>query len=212
MISASSYLKIDDSRVVLDVDGVLLDFDDGFSKVGAEVLGRPVIRRTRFFDLTVRYGLTPAELANVWSAMDDHPCGWSSIQLLPGASEAFQMLKSHGRSIHLVTGIPQKLAETRLANFALHGLSPDSIDCVGDGKASKLEHVLKHAPGMFVDDRLRLLYESDFVPNRVWVDHGDDQDGHVVDESIIRVESLLQWVKQWTLSSRPARKFPYLVS
>ena len=199
--------RINHHRVVLDCDGVLLDFDRGFSTVGQEVLGRPVAKVCGAYELDVRYGLSQAERNRVWDALDDHPLGWAGMHPLPGAAEAARFLKAMGLEIHLVTGIEQRHSANRIANLLSHQIDVDGIDCVGHGRASKAHHLMRLAPFMYVEDRLALLKESEFVPERVWVDHKDDQHGHVVDETIIHVSSLAQWVSQWSL--RHGRPFAF---
>jgi hypothetical protein len=189
--------KVNENVVVSDVDGVLLDFDRSFAAVCESALGRPVPKVSVAYSLAQRYGLTRPEMDRVWSAMDDHPEGWCNLRLLPGATEAIGRLQRHGFSIRLVTGILPDMAEKRLANLLTHGIEVDAIDCVGIGSASKREPLLRHAPFMFFDDRLHLLHECDFVPNRVWLDHGDDQGGLVPHESLHRTDNLLDWVRTW---------------
>ena len=201
-----NHLKINENRAVLDGDGVILDFDGSFAKVACDVLGRSVAKACQKYSLDERYGLTKAEFGRVWDAMEDHDSGWAGLAILPGAAQAVQQLKAHGLEVYMVTGIASRLASVRLANLARYGIELDGIECVGDGLASKADEVAKIAPVMFVEDRLRLLHESHFVPDRVWIDHGDDQDGHVVTEDIIRCTSLSQWVNQWSL--RHARPTP----
>lgn len=203
-----NYLKINPHRAVIDCDGVILDFDGSFCQVACDVLGRNVAKACSAYSLEQRYGLTKAEFSRVWDAMDDHPVGWSGLEILPGARQALQILKSHGMEIHVVTGIEDHRAPARLANLALHGVEIDGLECVGNGTASKAVKVAKIAPAMFVDDRLHLLHESPFIPDRVWIDHGDEQAGHVLTEDIIRSTSLLGWVKQWERCHAPTTPSP----
>lgn len=204
-----AYLKINENRAVLDVDGVILDFDGSFAQVSCDVLGRSVVRQCQKYSLDERYGLTKPEFKKAWDAMDDHEQGWAGLRVLPGATQAVRWLKEHGMEVYAVTGICPSRSQARLANLLQHDIELDGIECVGDGRASKAKQVEKIAPVMFVEDRLRLLHESSFVPDRVWIDHGDEQDGHVVTEDIIRCTSLNQWVKQWSLrhaSPAPSRR------
>lgn len=196
-LARTGYSSISENAAAVDVDGVLLDFDRAFATVGSSALGRPLIKRNTSYYLAERYGLGPAEVSRVWAAMDDHPMGWQGMPLLPGAANAMSRLKRLGLNLHIVTGINERLVQTRLANLLAHSIEVDSIDCVGEGHQSKVASLLKYRPIMFVDDRLRLLEEADFVPYRVWVDHGDTQDGHVVHEDIIHVRNLETWVNQF---------------
>lgn len=186
-------------EAAVDCDGVALNFDTGFAAVAADTLGRPMVRRSNAYEMGPRYGLTRPELDRVWAAMDDHPQGWAGLAPLPGAREALEALRAAGLKLHMVTGIDPRLEQRRWDNLEAHGIRVDSMTCVGMGHASKRSALEALAPVMFVDDRLHLVEESPFIPDRVWVDHGDEQTGHVVHEEIIRVESLAQWVRQWSL-------------
>jgi len=183
-----------DNRAALDCDGVLLNFDHSFARVASDVLRRPVTKLNNRYELEVRYGMTSKDFQYAWDALDDHEHGWRNMTILPGAVEAVQKLQQQGASIHLVTGIQSRLAEHRLANLLSHAIEVESIRCVGDGKASKTAVLRDLKPVVFVDDRLFLLNEADFVPYRAWVDHDDDQHGHTPGAGIARVESLLSWV------------------
>lgn len=188
----------------LDVDGVLLDFLGGYEAVGAHVLGRQLVRRNNAYSLDLRYGLTVAEDQAIRKGLETHAMGWAGLPALAGAVEAFVALQRLGFSIHLVTAIDVQWRDARLENLRRLGLTPDSIDCVGATQVSKAQALARLNPVMFVDDRLHLLHDAPFVPNRVWVDTGDDQEGQVVTEDIVQVTSLHQWVKAWAQSqNRP---------
>lgn len=179
---------------VLDVDGVLIDFDGNFAAIASEVLGRAVSKVCNDYSLRKRYALTEEEFADAWSALETHPNGWGNMPMIPGAVEAVHRLQNHGYTIHLVTGIDACHSEARLQNLRQNSVEVDSIDCVGRGQNSKAEHLHRLRPIMYVEDRLALLNESEHVPYRVFIDHGDTQDGHVVHEDLIHVRSLAQWV------------------
>ena len=205
-----NYAKINEDLAVLDCDGVLLDFDRCYAQVASDALGRPVAKLCNQYALHHRYGLTDAEAKRVWSALDDHELGWAGLRPLPGASAAVAKLRAHGMRIHLVTAIEDRLAQTRLANLLAHEIQPDGIDCVGSPTASKAKVLGRLLPGMYVEDRLRLLHEAPFVPDRVWVDHGDSQDGFEVTEDIIQVRSLASWVDQWAIRHGDHRRTRHL--
>lgn len=189
--------KTNEKAIVTDIDGVIFDFDGGYRMVAEDILDRPITKVSNSYNLRTRYALTYEESDKVWKSMDTHQNGWSNLPLLPGADEAIFQLKEMGFSIHSVTGIDEKLKKARLENLERHGISFESLECVGFGHSSKLEPIRKIAPLMYFEDRLRLLYESDFVPHRVWVDHGDEQDGLEYHSSIIKTTKLVDWVQSF---------------
>ena len=199
----SMSVRINENRAVFDCDGVVMDFNLGFSRVATDVLGRSASKLCNSYDLSTRYGLTTPEFDRAWSALDDHPHGWRGFEPLPGAAEAIRKFKSEGYEVVVVTGIEERLAESRLANFLFHDLHIDGIECVGHGRASKAANLTRLAPVMYVEDRLHLLYECPFVPHRGWVDHKDEQAGHEWNDSVVRVSSLAEWAEHWQTNVSP---------
>lgn len=180
----------------LDADGVTFNCDKSFADVGSVVVGRPLIPLNNEYDLTKRYNVTEKEMHDTFDAMMHHELGWKGMELLPGAKDAFLSLQER-YEIHIVTAIPEQLKLLREESYAVHGMFPTHIHCVGHHTASKV-HVLKELnPVGFVDDRLKHLYEAPFIPHRAWVDHGDSQDGLVVDDTLYHTKSLKQFVDQW---------------
>ena len=182
----------------LDVDGVLLDCDGAFCTVASHLLQRPLKMLNNAYDLHIRYGITQDEVYEVFEEMKRHPQGWGGMPALQDAINAAKRLQDNGYRVELVTAIPDDLKEMRLICLDAHGFIPDAIHCAGHHTASKKAIVENMQPVMIVDDRLKHLYDCDKVPYRVWVDHGDEQDGLTFDATqLFRVRSLEQWVNQW---------------
>lgn len=184
--------------VVFDCDGVVLGFDDHFPQVAQHALGldAPLVRATNEYTLDLRYGITKAQMELVLDAYMTHPLGWAGLPLLEGAADVIAEIRDRGHPIHMVTGIDERMKELRLDNLKAHGIEVDSIHCVGMGHSSKADIIRQINPIVFVDDRLRLLVESSFVPHRVFIDHGDAQDGLVPGTDIHICKSLHQWYEQ----------------
>lgn len=192
--------RVNPRTIVLDVDGVLLDFDAGMRTLGQRVLGRPLVPITRHFPLGQRYGLTQEEDRQMWGALVQD--GFRHLPMLPGADEAVRRLQDAGMAIHLVTGIAPTLASARLANLRDHGITVDGIVCVGHGLSRKDDALAQLAPIAFVDDRLNHLADAPFVPHRVWIDHGDEQYGQAASVATHRTTRLLDWVEHWDRGER----------
>lgn len=193
---------VDEKAVVLDADGVLLNFDHSFVVLGKKVLGADLQQKNSSYNLTERYGLTDEEVSEIWISLCAD--GFGGLPLLLGAFESVERLKKIGCKIHVITGIPEEASHLRLKNFKEHGIHVDSIDCVGLNE--KLPFIEKYRPVAVVDDRLVNLKNIEFVPNRIWVDRGDHQDGHTESHATMRVDSLSQWVDHW-VKVRPEQKF-----
>ena len=189
----------------LDADGVLFDCDKSFRVVGSAHLGRELTKLNNQYDLRFRYGVTEEEVNDIFQAMLQHEHGWGGMELMPFAKEAFLILQED-YDIHIVTAISEDIRALREESLNRYGLFPKAIHCAGHHAASKFDILKSINPVGFVDDRLRHLYESDFIEHRVWIDNGDHQEGLEVDDTLYRAESLLSWVKQWSVSqNRPAR-------
>lgn len=195
------------ATIALDVDGVLLDCDGGFATVAEHLLGRSLPKLNNSYELDKRYGITQQEVYNVFEEMKTHPEGWGGMAVLPQAIAAAKLLQDNGYRVELVTAIPEDLKEMRLACLAAYGFVPDAIHCAGHHLASKQKIVEKMDPIMIVDDRLKHLKDCSFVPNLVWVDHGDEQDGLEYDENtVFKVNSLMEWVTYWMDNYHPKAK------
>lgn len=180
--------------VVLDVDCVILDFYAGFQKAACEVLNREVKELKISYTLSERYDIRKEDVSPIFEHL--MKVGYADLPLLEGAGEAFQKLQDEGFKIHLVTGIPEACKEIRLQNFHKHGLNPDSIDCVGSGKDQKDLIVRGYNPVAIADDRIQHLEQSWFVPQKIWVNNGDNQGDYSKTEHNVtfETESLLHWV------------------
>lgn len=198
--------------IVLDCDGVILGFDHHFPVVAQHALGRnePLVRVNNEYNLALRYGLSKQELARVFDVFMEHDLGWRGLPLLEGADAVIADLRARGHAIHMVTGIDETHKELRLQNLLTYGIEVDAIHCVGVGHSSKEQVIRQIQPIAFVDDRLRLLRESSFVPHKVFIDHGDTQDGHEPGDDVHVCKSLAQWhaeVYLPTVSSKPRKMF-----
>lgn len=199
-------LRPRDDVAVLHCDGVVLDLARGFAQTAGDAIGRPWRALNGDRRPGVRCGLSPSQEQRVWDAMDDHPLGWSDLKPLPGAPQALAKLRQHGMRVHLVVDERTRLTPARLDGLLQHGLHFDDLVCVSAETGATAGAVMALAPAMYVADRLAWLHRAPFVPERVWVDRGEAQDGHVVDETLVRVTRLAQWVEQWALRhSAPAR-------
>lgn len=178
----------------VDVDGVLLDCDGAFAIVASHLLGVPLPKLNTSYDLGKRYGITDLEVFEVFEYMKTHPQGWSKMPAIDGAIDAVIKLQNSGWDIQLVTAIKEDLKEMRLESLHHHGFVPDGIHCVGHHLASKSEVIKSIGAELIIDDRLKHIHESSFVKTKVWVDHGDEQDGLTCPNSTIKVNSLKEFV------------------
>lgn len=190
--------SLSSSTVVLDVDGVLLSFLDGFERAFAAVLGRPARRHTMQFRLDLAYGISPEELTAVWDYIERQHI-YRELPLLPGAALAVQMLRDAGCTLHYVTAILPKFTADRQANLADLGLLPAGLHAVGH--QAKTDTLARLQPIMFADDQVKHLHAAPFVPTRVWIHTVDEQFPEPAGRHTHEAPSLLAFVEHW-LSGR----------
>ena len=175
--------------IACDVDGVLLDFDGGFRAVGQEVLGRPLVRQNNAYLMHERYDLSKQDSNRIWDEMERHPLGWSGLPMFEGAGHVLDRFRAQGFEVHLVTAIPSHVSELRLKNLKKYDLPYDGFVPVGL-HGSKLVHLLRLDPLMFIDDRLSHFHGTEFIDHLIWVDRQDDQQGHQPGNHLIHIQEL----------------------
>lgn len=181
-------------KIVLDVDGVLLNFIDKFKEVAEQTLKRKLLSDDNKYTLTERFYITKEEEKQIWKNFSKFNC-WESLDPLPGVIEAIQKINELGFDIYIVTAIDDEFKEQRLKNLAKIGVIPKEIHCVGASIAKKDDTILKIKPDIFVDDRLEHLHLVQEVYHLVWVK--DDLEQHNVKEHSrvdLAVSSLKHWV------------------
>lgn len=187
--------------VAVDCDQVVLCFISPFEKIGSFLLKHPLVPLNNSYNLSERYNITENDVTSIFEVMEKHPEGARAFPALDGAIDALKTLQNDGVKIHMVTAVRPSWHDARMENLENHGIKLDGLFCVGVGQ-SKVDVVKKINPFGFVDDRLSVLAPLDFVPNRIWIDHGDCQSGFEMKQmnkaqptsTIYRYTSLKGWV------------------
>lgn len=179
--------------VILDVDGVILSFEEGFIQIYKKFFGKDISKVSDSYDCSLKFGIKKEEELRVWHNLL-HEDGFRNLPLLPGADEAFKLLKDMGKKIHIVTGIADQCLNYRIENLHALGLYFDTIDNVPSGTASKLSKIQKYNAGYYFDDRLQHLNENKHIKNLFWIDCGDEQFGETQDFVTYKSTSLLDCV------------------
>lgn len=109
--------------VVLDLDGVVIDFDTHWRETAERVLSRPIVLTSKNYAFTLRYGLTQNEEMRVWSAYHDEN-KWESAPLFDYASKLISDLEGIGAEVWSITHVKSKLKPARVKS--LMGLIPES--------------------------------------------------------------------------------------
>ncbi len=139
------------SIAVLDVDGILADFEGHWRQCAELILGRAIPKVSEDHHLRARYALSAKEYDLVWQAF--HETEWASVPLYDHASELVLTLEDMGCTVWAVTSIDVRHRVARAES--LDGLIPPArIVCVGHAApASAKAAVLQDLGAVaFLDD------------------------------------------------------------
>lgn len=187
-------------KIVLDVDGVLLNFMKSFDETAKSFLPRKVEffkdeYKQDYYHLSKRIGGSEKEADEILEYMQDASV-YERLLPLDGAKEAVKKIKEAGFKVYVVTAVPERAQEMRLINLknALDFV-PDEIHCVGMGK-SKKEIIEKINPDVFIDDRIDYLASVPNVYHTVWCDQREAQ-SNLESQVSVHVHSLKEWVDSY---------------
>ncbi len=139
------------SIAVLDVDGILADFEGHWRQCAELILGRAIPKVSEDHHLRARYALSSKEYDLVWQAF--HETEWASVPLYDHASELVLALEDLGCTVWAVTSIDVQHRASRAEN--LSGLIPSGrIVCVGHAAPASAKAAILQDLGAiaFLDD------------------------------------------------------------
>ncbi len=183
-------------KIVLDVDGVLLNFIEAFEQVALSMekeLGTKIVIDPLKYSLQERLSINLEQENMVWAKFNKDGY-WEKLNPLPGVIEAIDAINGAGFEIYIVTAIEEAFKDQRLLNLTKIGVSPKQIHCVGYGQ-DKGKFIKEIDPDVFVDDRLEHLHRAAVAYHLVWLQ--DDVSQHNLEEDRgvdVSVRSLKEWV------------------
>lgn len=180
-------------KLVLDVDGVLLDFGKTYIEVAQELYGNKLVPNLLKYDLHDLLQITKEENDKVWDYFSQKD-SFSNLSPYPGVIESIKRINQDNLEVYIVTAIDKCYESARLNNLKKIGLIPKEIYCVGGNHSSKRDVILEINPDAFVDDRLDNLFNSIEVKHKVWVDQGHTQRIERFNDISVVVTSLYDWV------------------
>ena len=187
-------MKSTDKKIVLDVDGVLLDFIGGITAFAQEYFNQEIIIHGKFFDLEQRFGLNKKQVDELWQAFGENG-GWKNLKAFDGAKIAVEKIIAAGFTPYVVTGLDYKFENQRLDNLYKElNFVPHQIYCMGHGQSPKNKIIEKINPDIFIDDNLLHLHKVHGVFHLAWIDHSEEQ----FPEPEKGVDSRVHSIKEWT--------------
>lgn len=142
--------------IVLDCDGVLLDYNHTYANLLEEFSGQTVkinSPRAYYSHNYCDIQLEEHQKAEFYRLFNNK--GWSMMQALPRAIEATQLLKKSGYQIVVVTSIPKQVESIRHQHLLNLGFAIDHTIATGEKMTStnpKKDYIEKIGPQYFVDD------------------------------------------------------------
>lgn len=145
--------------LVLDADGVLLDYHSAYASAWARAFGlRPVLTDPQAYWPLERWGvahLSGARLAALRTKFDEE--FWSTVPAQEGAVQACHDLVAGGHELVCVSALREEFAQARLANLKAHGFPIEIVIATGSDvtqRSPKASAIEKLRPVAFVDDFL----------------------------------------------------------
>lgn len=194
------------SLIVLDADGVLINYHEGYAMAWERAFGqRPQVRDPlgyhprHYWDVPALDEAGRRHLADK-GFVDEI---WRSMPALPGAVEACELLQAAGHCLRCVTALYPKHEGARAANLAQLGFRMDAVHAVGPAEAGnpKLAKLSELRPVAFVDDYIAYLQG---VPRPTWralidarPNHSPNRDAKF-EQPDSRHNSLLEFARWWT--------------
>lgn len=179
--------------VVLDGDGVALDFETAFSRWLERQYGRPMPRVSDHYDLSIRYNVD----RDFWPELKEDNVFWTDIPLYPTAKELIYALEDMGKEVWMVTAIGENQQTSRAAS--LMGLIPKKrIVCAGWAAHSDKKADILQAIGAvgFLDDNWKHVAAAINLPRMRcarYLHHNDYSIGEVPD-AVVALDDPMDFV------------------
>lgn len=192
--------------IVLDADGVLIDYHEGYAMAWERAFGeRPKVRDPHAYHPVDYWDvpcLTGSELQHLRRFGFTSEL-WRSMPAIAGAQEACQMLREAGCQLACVTALDARFEQERRANLENLGFGLRAVYAVGNAGLGnpKARHVVALAPKAFVDDFLPYLQR---LPASIWraLIIGRPNLNPNMRETLVqpdsRHETLLEFARFWT--------------
>lgn len=164
--------------LALDVDGVILNFDDFYAKVAYEKFGEiATIKDKKAWNMNQRYGLSDSQDKEVWRMINES--SWTGLSMFDDTKQAVkiinQLQSKSDLEVIFVSSFNQKYFDGRFHDLQCAGFNLDKHQLIacGTGNKSKLDFIKTEKIDWFVDDRVTNLYDvSPISKNLIHVNRG----------------------------------------
>ena len=195
--------------VLLDGDGVLIDYHEGYARAWEQAFGvRPKVRDPLGYHPR-HYWDVPDLDETARAHLHDNGFTeevWATMPAMPGAVEACEILQAAGFRLSCLTALRPSMQSARAANLRSLGFQMDEVIAVGPASEfnPKREELWKRQPGAFVDDLLPFLQG---LPTGTWraLIQGRPNKSPNIDTQMEQPDSrhpdLLSFAKMWVARS-----------
>ena len=198
MLAAPRRFRGAERAVLLDCDGVLLDWIAGFRVFAEDRLGRALcpVGPTRF-DMFEWLGVKGRdEVLPLIVEFNGGACGgFGRLPLMPGAREAMETMRAAGRELHVITACSEDETVRALRRSNLLDAFGDvfaEVHCVGLSESKRLL-LDEHVEGVWVEDKFENAVEgAESGHDAYLLRHSYNR--HQEDGTVI---PRLRWVDDW---------------
>lgn len=167
--------------LALDVDGVILNFDDFYSKFAYEKFGVTIQNKTAW-NMNQRYGLSEKQDKEIWHIINKS--NWTKLPIFEDVKKAVkiinQLQSKSNLEVIFVSSFNPKHFDGRFHDLQCAGFNLDKHQLIacGTGNNSKLDFIKAEKIDWFVDDRITNLYDvSSISTHLIHVNRGYSEDG-----------------------------------
>ena len=156
ILNETPHRSDDAGEIILDADGVLVDYRAPFPQVYKRAFGVDVAYVADRYHAHNMYGVQfrdEAEFVRFAESFGEEV--WGNLPAMPGAVQACERLVAAGHRLTCVTAIPPVFRNARRRNFEALRFPIERVICTGrslDGTNPKLEVLRSRAPVAFVED------------------------------------------------------------
>lgn len=184
--------------LALDVDGVILNFDDFYAKFAYEKFGVTIQDKTAW-NMTKRYGLSDSQDKEVWRMINES--NWTKLPVFEDVQQAVkiinQLQSKSNFEVIFVSSFNQQYFDGRFHDLQCAGFNLDKHQLIacGTGNKSKLDFIKTEKINWFVDDRITNLHDvASISENLIHVNRGYFEDGDNEKIQIMKQQSIFHSV------------------